>query len=328
MITRRRLAAISAGALPATLAVPSIARAQAGPKSVRLLVGFAPGGSIDTVARLLAESMKGSAETIIVENRPGAGGRLALEALKAAPPDGSTIALTPGEQLSLFPHIYRNVAYDAQRDFAPIGTVCTVQFLLVVGPMVPAGITTLEAFIAWCRANPAKASYGTAGAGTRQHFFGEALARAAGFDFAHVPYRGAQPAMQDLLAGQIAASVAVTSTAQAAIRAGQARALVTTAPQRGAFLPDLPTVKEAGYPALESVEWFGLLAPRNTPSTQVDVLNSSTRQALGTARLRETIANLAMEVAASTPDELARLIRADSAGWAKIVEASGFKPLD
>jgi tripartite-type tricarboxylate transporter receptor subunit TctC len=134
--------------------------------------------------------------------------------------------------------------------------------------------------------------------------------------------------LQDLLAGQIAASVAVTSSALAAIRTGQARALVTTAPKRGVSLPDLPTISQAGYPALESVEWFGLLAPRDTPATLVAALNTSTREALGTARVRDAIANLSMEVAPSTPDELARLITADSAGWGKIVETSGFKPLD
>lgn len=328
MLTRRRLAAMSTGALATAFAAASFARAQPAPKTLRLLVGFALGGSIDTVARLLAENMKGYWETAIVENRPGAGGRLALEALKAAPADGSTIALTPGEQLSLFPHIYRNVTYDVLRDFTPVGTVCTVQFLLVVGPMVPASVTTLDAFIGWCRANPSKATYGTAGAGTRQHFFGQSLARAVHFDFIHVPYRGAQPAMQDLLAGQIAASIAVTSSALAAIRTGQARALVTTAPKRGVSLPELPTIGESGYPALESVEWFGLLAPRDTPATLVATLDTSTREALGTAKVRDTIANLSMEVAPSTPDELARLIRSDSAGWAKIIEASGFKPLD
>ena len=177
MIDRRRFIAMSALGLAGS-AIPQAAWSQPAHKLARLVVGFPPGGSLDVVARLLAEQLKGYAETVIVENRPGAGGRIALGALRNSPPDGTLMVLTPGDQLSLFPHIYRSLPYDPFRDFVTVSTVCTVQFLLTVGPMVPSSVDTLQSFIAWCRANPKLASYGTAGAGTRQHFIGAGSLRA------------------------------------------------------------------------------------------------------------------------------------------------------
>lgn len=328
MFTRRRFAAMSMlGLGSATLPTPFV-QAQSSLGTARLLVGFAAGGAVDMIARSLAEHLKGYAANVIVENRPGAGGRLALEALKAAPPDGSVVALTPGEQLSLFPHIYKVMNYDALRDFAPVSTVCTVQFLLAVGPAVPANVNSLDSFVAWCRANPKQATFGTPGAGTRHHFFGQQLGRATGFEFTHVPYKGAPPAMQDVLAGQVAAIITVTSNALPHVRAGRLRALVTTAPRRSASLPDLPTVKEAGHPSLESVEWFGLLMPRSTPRDVVDALNSATRQATGTDQFKAVAEKLSVELGTSTPGQLAQMIAADFARWPEVVKSSGFTPLD
>ena len=156
MIARRRFLSSVAGGLTAAM-LPSLPTSAA-VKLARLVVGFPPGGSIDFVARLLAEQLKTYAETVVVENRGGAGGRLALEALRTAPPDGTVMVMTPGDQLSLFPHIYKNLPYNAQRDFSPVSTVCTVQFLITVGPMVPTSVDTLDAFITWSRANPKMAS--------------------------------------------------------------------------------------------------------------------------------------------------------------------------
>ena len=328
MFTRRRFATMSMLGLGSAILPTPFVRAQSNQRTARILVGFAAGGAVDTIARSLAEHLKGYAASVIVENRPGAGGRLALEALKAAPADGSVVALTPGEQLSLFPHIYKVMNYDALRDFVPVTTVCTVQFLLAVGAAVPASANSLEAFVAWCRANPKQATFGTPGAGTRHHFFGQQLARAAGFEFTHVPYKGAPPAMQDVLAGQVAAIITVTSNALPHIRAGRLRALVTTGPRRGASLPDLSTVKEVGHPSLESVEWFGLLMPRGTPRAVVDALNSATREAAGTDQFKVMAEKLSVELGTSTPDQLAQMIAADFARWPEVVKSSGFTPLD
>lgn len=326
MIDRRHFIAMSA--LGLTAANTRAAWSQATRKLARLVVGFPPGGSLDLVARLLAEQLKGYADSVIVENRPGAGGRIALEGLRNASPDGSLMVLTPGDQLSLFPLVYKNLAYDPFKDFVAVSTVCTVQFLLTIGPMVPTSVDTLQSFIAWCRANPKLASYGTAGAGTRQHFIGESLSRAADFEFVHVPYKGAPPAMQDLLAGQIAANVSVISTALPNIEAGKVRALLTSAPTRSVALPQVPTAREAGYAALEAVETFGLLLARSTPQVTVDALNAAIRQAIASATAREGLTKLAFEPAGSTPEEFAALIKLDFERWSGVVRNSGFRPID
>jgi tripartite-type tricarboxylate transporter receptor subunit TctC len=184
------------------------------------MVGFPAGSSPDFVTRLLAEYVKDYAPSIIVDNRPGAGGRLPLEALKGGERDGSLMVLTPGDQVALFPHVYAKLGYDALRDFAPISTVCMVQFLFVVGSLVPPEVKTVTDFITWCRANPKLASYGSPGEGTRPHFMGVSLARSAGVEMTHVPYKGGPPIVQDLLAGQIATGVVVVSNVLPHIQSG------------------------------------------------------------------------------------------------------------
>ena len=327
MIDRRHFIKLTGAAL-ATCGYPATLRAQSPLKLARLIVGFPAGGSLDFVARLLAEHLKGYAETTIVENRAGAGGRIALETMKNALPDGSQFLLTPGDQLSLFPNIYTGLRYDPLRDFAPVGTVCTVQFVLTVGPQVPASVDTLAAFIAWCRDNPKLASYGTAGAGTRQHLMGASLARSASFEFVHVPYKGAPPALQDLLAGNIAANIAVISTALPSIQSGQLRALMTSAPRRSAQLPHVPTARETGFADLEAIETFGLLLPAGVPTSTIDGLNAALRTALASTAVREGLGRLSFEPAGSSPEEYAGLIKSDLAAWADVVRALRFKPLN
>jgi tripartite-type tricarboxylate transporter receptor subunit TctC len=303
-------------------------RAQTLTRNARLLVGFPPGGSLDAVARLLVEHMKAYAPSMIVDNRPGAGGRIALEALKAGEPDGSLLALTPGDQLTLFPHVYQRLAYDALKDFVPVTTVCTFPFVLAVGPMVPASVSTLAHFIAWCRANPQLATYGSPGAGTRPHFLGMTLARAAGFAFVHLPYKGGPAAIQDVLGGQIPAVVSVLSNVLAHVQAGSLRTLAITAPQRSPLLPGVPTAREAGYPGMEAVEWFGLFAPARTPAGVVDSLRSSVQSALKTDPVKSGLARQAFDVAAIARDDFVALIRSDLERWGEVVKASGFKPIE
>jgi tripartite-type tricarboxylate transporter receptor subunit TctC len=310
------------------MALARPAPAQAPHRLARILVGFPPGGSLDVVARTLAEQMKGYAESVIVENRPGAGGRIVLEALKSVPLDGSTFVLTPGDQLTLFPHIYKSLAYDALRDFTPVSTVCSVQFLLTIGSMVPANIATLQGFLDWCRANPRLASFGTPGAGTRQHFMGMGLARAAGIELVHVPYKGAPQAMQDLTGGHVAATISVASNALSGVNAGQIRALMTSAARRSTVLPQVPTAREMGYPAAEAVETFGLLLPRGAPQDVVAALNTATRQALASKNMLESLGRLGFEAAGSTPAEFASVIKSDLERWSRAVQEIGFQPLE
>lgn len=330
MLSRRCFVATSAsaGLGCAFGGIASTAQSQTLAKNARLLVGFPPGGSLDVVARLLVEHVKGYAPSMIVDNRPGAGGRIALETLRTGEPDGSLLALTPGDQVTLLPHVYQKLSYDPLRDFVPITTVCTFPFLLAIGPMVPDSVTTLAQFMEWCRANPTHATYGSPGAGTRPHFLGVTLARAAGIDLVHLPYKGGAPAIQDLLGGQIPACISVFSNAFPHVQSGSLRALTITAPQRSPLLPDVPTVREAGYPGIEAVEWFGLFVPAKTPTDIVNALHSAVRRALKTDAVKSGLAKQSFDVAGTSSNAFAALIKADMERWGGVVKASGFKPID
>jgi tripartite-type tricarboxylate transporter receptor subunit TctC len=326
MHNRRHFMALSAAAFATEFSGASKARAVDRP--ARLMVGFPAGSSPDFVARLLAEHLRGYASTIVVDNRPGAGGRLPLEALKAADRDGSVMVLTPGDQVALFPHVYAKLGYDSERDFAPVSTLCTVHFLLTVGPLVPAEVKTVADFVAWCRANPKHATYGSPGEGTRPHFMGVSFAKEAGLEMTHVPYKGGPPIVQDLLAGQIACSLTVVSNVLSNVRSGQLRALAITGPRRSPVLPAVPTIREAGYPAAEGVEFFELFVPAGTPENIVAQLNGQVRKALQSEAFKEGLAKQGFEPAGSTPVELREVLKSDIARWAAIVKQTGFKPID
>lgn len=330
MLSRRRFVNVSAGTGTAACltAATRPARAQAIANPARLVVGLPPGGAPDAVARLLAGHMKGYAPSMMVDNRPGAGGRIALEAVKASVADGSVMVLAPVDHLALFPHIYRRLGYRPIEDFSPVSTVCSVQFLLAIGPRVPASVKGLADFIAWCRDNPEAAAYGTAGAGTHPHFLGVTLAEAAGFAFVHAPYKGGVAALQDVVGAHLAACIATIGTVLPNLRSGALRALATTAPQRSIVLPDVPTFGEAGYPRLESVERFGVLVPAGAPPATIAALHAAIRGALETDAVRAGLARLSLELAPSTPAEFARLIAADTSRWAAVVKASRFEPMD
>jgi tripartite-type tricarboxylate transporter receptor subunit TctC len=330
MLSRRRFVttSASAGLACALSGFAATARAQTLARNARLLVGFPPGGSLDAVARLLVEHMRGYAPSLIVDNRPGAGGRLALEALKGSEADGSIMALTPIDQLALFPHVYNRLSYRPLDDFAPVTTVCSVQFLLAVGPRVPASVRSLAEFVGWCRENPGQASYGTAGAGTHPHFIGVTLARLAGFQFVHVPYKGGASGVQDAIGGHLAAFIATSGTLLPNIQSGALRALATTAASRSIGLPDVPTFKEAGYPALESIERFGILVPARTPADVIANLHGAIRRALQTEAVKAGLARLSLEPVETSPSEFARLIATETQRWAEVVKASSFKPIE
>jgi tripartite-type tricarboxylate transporter receptor subunit TctC len=324
--TRRRLVAASCASLASVWRIAPRADAQDARRATRMLVGFPPGGSTDVIARLLVPEMKGYAATIVVENRAGAAGRIALEILKAAAADGSVIALTPAPLIVLAPFVYKTLNYRPQQDFVPVSTVCSAPDLLAIGPLVPRDVRTLADFVAWCRANPARATYGSPGAGTQQHLVGAILGRTAGFEFLHVPYQGAAPSMQDLLGGQIASNIHPIVTALAHIASGNLRGLAVTSPERSAELPGVPTMKEAGYPALEMVQWYGIFVPARTPAQIVDRLNGTIRDALKTPEVKSGLARLSLEVAGNSPVEFARQIKLETERWGPIVKASGFTP--
>jgi tripartite-type tricarboxylate transporter receptor subunit TctC len=236
------------------------------------------------------------------------------------------MVLSPASMMVLYPHLYKPLGYDPEQDFIAVSTVCAFPFVVSVGPMVPREVTTLDDFIQWCKKNPKLASYGTSGAGSMLHFAGMMLARAANFEFTHVPYKGASPALQDLLGGQVASTVGVLGIALPHIQSGNLRALATSGTTRTAFLPEVPTLKEAGYPGLEITEWQGIFLPARTPPEIVDGLNRAIRMALETNEVTAGLNKLSFEIGGTSPAEFAQLVKADIARWAPIVKESGFTP--
>lgn len=323
-LTRRQLTLAGLGAL----ASPHLMAQSAG-KPLRILVGFPPGGSADLLARALAQSLGHKGLTIVVDNKPGAGGRIALEMLKNAEADGSVIAVTPASMMVVYPHIYRKLSYQPVQDFAPVSRIGAAQFVITIGPQVPASVRTLADFLAWCKAHPEQASYGSSGAGSIPHFTGVALSKAAGVELTHVAYKGAAPAMSDLLGGQVAANVGVVSNALQHIQSGKLRALAVSGPSRSAALPAVPTLAEAGYRAAQAVEWFGVFAPVKTSTEAVGRLHALVQEALKTPGMQEALAKASFESGAGeSVKEFAQALQQDLQRWAEVVRQSGFTPED
>jgi tripartite-type tricarboxylate transporter receptor subunit TctC len=300
------------------------AGAQLGNDPIRIVFPFAAGGSGDALARLLAEHMRASLDQpLIVENRTGAQGRLGVQAVKAAEPDGKTILLTPVAPMSVYQHVYESLAYDPVADFVPLSQVATFDFALAVGPQVPA--MSLKELVDWVGANPSQGTYGTPAAGTLPHFFAVSFGKAAGLDLRHVGYRGSAAALTDLIAGQIPIVVTTTSDLLEQHKAGRIRVLATSDRQRSPFLPDIPTFKEAGF-SIEGTGWYGLYAPAKTPPATVERLSKAIVAAVNVPQVKERLLAFGLVPTGTTPAELARIQKADSELWAPTVKASGFTP--
>jgi tripartite-type tricarboxylate transporter receptor subunit TctC len=321
MINRRHFS-IAAGA--ACIGVPVHAQAEA----MRLVVGFPAGGIVDVIARQLGEGLKPllGGRNVIVDSRPGAGGRLAVAAVKAAPPDGNTLLFTPASIMTLYPHVFNKLGYDPVRDFAPVSTVCMSTNALAVGQHVP--VRTLGEFIAWCKANPKDATYASPGAGSAPHFLGAQIAQAAGVEMLHVPYKGAPDILNDLYGGRVASFVTALSNAVQPHKDGRMRVLVTTGDRRSAQLPDVQTVAEAGYPQLAMAEWFGLLAPAGTPGDKVAVLHAAVQKALMTDAIQKSFAGFVLEPRALAPGEFATRIQSDIARWGQTARSLNYQAVD
>lgn len=321
MLTRRTLFQSCVAASVAS--IPTLARAA--PKAIRILVGYPAGGGIDVIARLLADDMRGrSGGTVIVENRPGAGGRLALDATKRSDPDGSTIVLTPDFPLTVFPHLYRKLPYDPLADFAPVAVCGTSDFALSVGPAVPQEINTVEQFIRWCRENPRLALYGSPAPGSTPHFTGVLLARAASVELTHVAYKGGAQAIQDLLGGQVPGSINPIAEVLPHVSGTRLRVLATTGQSRSRFLANTPTLAENGFKGVVVQSWIGVLAPAGTPRAALGALERSVADALKTPSVIESIRKFGIETSAVSGEQFAALLRQDLARWAPIVKTSGF----
>jgi tripartite-type tricarboxylate transporter receptor subunit TctC len=326
MRTRRRFLLGSAAALGwASTAWPRSALGQAIGKPARVLVGFPPGGGADIVARQLAERLRGGyAPAVVVENRAGAGGRIAVEAAKNAEADGSTILVSPNPMITLYPHIYRKLAYDPVRDLVPVTSICSFPLVLVAGPGVPAEVKTARDLVRWAKANPRQASYATSATGSTQHFVGVMFARAADVELTHVGYKGGGQAMPDLLGGQLPLMIGTPPSIMASLQAGKLRALAVTGTQRSPLLPEVPTFGELGYAGLDMKDWFGVYLPSKTSNETVARLNAAVREAIRSKEMAEALTKVAVEGGGESPAECASLIAAESRMWAAIVKASGF----
>lgn len=306
----------------ALLAGTAQAPAQAPEKPLRIIVSTPAGAAMDSLARVLAEKMRVSlAQTVLVENRTGAGGRIAAEYVKAAPPDGGTIMLVPFAVMVPIPLTHRKISYDVFNDFAPVAHVASFELGLAAGPAAPA--KTLAEYFALAKANPKLASFGTPGAGSLPHFFGIMVGRAAGVDMLHIPYKGSAPAITDLLGGQIAAIVTTIADLSELHRSGKARVLATSGARRSQALPDVPTFKELGHDA-EATPWYALFAPKNTPRASLERLSRAAADALKSPDVRERLVKSGLQPTGSTPDELAAILRSDHQRWAPVIRASGF----
>jgi tripartite-type tricarboxylate transporter receptor subunit TctC len=322
MFSRRQtVSAISAGAIAAI--APTLTLAQG--KPLKILVGYPAGGAVDVVARRLGEDLRSQGYNVIVENRTGAAGQLATEAMLAAPADGSTIVLMPGGNATIFPHVYPKLRYSLA-DLAPLASVCSFQFGLAVGPGTPA--KTLKEFVDWAKANPGKASYGTPGAGTAMHFMGVMFGKKAGIDFLHVPYRGGALAVTDVLGGTIPALATTLPNLVAHHKSGKLRILGFSGEQTLPGLPGVPTFKEQGYPELVINEVFGLFASSKTPAPILAELEKAVIAAANTPGFVASIEKLEFDAGTISSANFLRALKADLERWGPVIKSTGYTAAD
>jgi tripartite-type tricarboxylate transporter receptor subunit TctC len=329
MLNRRRL--LGAGAA-AGFAWPlaGLRRAVAQISGNAFIVsGFPAGGMGDLVSRPLAERLRGRyATNVLVESKVGAGGRIAAESVKRASPDGLTILQIPASIMALYPHIYRQLAYDPLTDFVPVTTTATYTYSFTASAALPAEIRTVTDFVTWARANPTKSSYGIPATGSALHFAGMMLKRATGIEFTAVPYRGGAPLLTDMLGGVIPVSFNVIGEVAPHIREGRLRSLAVTSAQRSPFLPDVPTMVEQGFAEIALQEWLGWFLPARTPVEIAKRLNELVREGLASPELTESLAKGSLQPRYTPLDEFATVLKQDYDRWGPIVKATGFSATD
>ena len=293
-------------------------------RPITMVVGFAPGGGTDTVARIVAKKMADSiGQSVVVENKAGAGGNLATDYVAHAQPDGYTILLGSVGSLAVAPHIVAKLPYDPLRDLAPITMAVAFANVLVVNPAVPA--STLPEFVKVAKDKPGTISYGSSGIGGAGHLAGELLKMMAEIDIVHVPYKGGGPAMQGMLGGQIQAIFATPISSISQIKAGKVRAIATTGVTRTKLLPDVPTVAESGYPGYEATNWYAYLAPAGTPKDLLARLHRELVQALSAPDVHEQFDRQGVEAKPGSPDELAKYMESELATWGRVVKAANIQ---
>ncbi len=323
MTSKRRLLIVTA-ALAGT-ALPALhAFAQADKPPLKILVGFPPGGSADVIARLLAERMREplGGQNVVVDNKPGAAGRIAIEQLKYAPTDGNTVIVMPSGPVVLFPHVFRKLNYDPVKDLTPISQLADFQFAIVSG--AKSNVKSIAEMRDKVKSDPGSANYGSPGNGTVPHFLGLMVGDAAGVKLDHVPYQGGAPLMTALLGGHVGYGVDVVLEALEQHRAGKVRIIAVAGKQRAPQLPDVPTLREQGV-AVDAVAWFAMYAPAGVSRDTVARLNTAVQAAMKDKALRDKLGALGLNPIGSSAEQLAAVQRADFAMWEGPVKASGFQ---
>ncbi|MBC7435354.1 MAG: twin-arginine translocation pathway signal protein [Bdellovibrionales bacterium] len=322
-LSRRHLIQTAgASAFLASLGQTAFAQAM---DNLKIVTGFAAGGTSDTLCRRVATRMApGYATTAVVENKTGAGGQIAVQFVKEAKPDGATLLQTPTSILTIYPHIYKKLPYDPMVDLTPASLACVFDFGLAVGPAVPLTVRNVPEFLAWAKANPAGANFGSPAAGSTPHFIGALLGKDAGIDMKHAAYRGTQPAMLDLLGGNISAVSGPIGDLTQHLPTGRVRILGVSGTKRSRFAPDVPTYEEQGLKNVTHSEWFAFLLPARTPADVAARMSAALKTALAQKDVIDGLAGFGLEAMSSTPSELTDLLKRDTAKWAPIVKAVGF----
>jgi tripartite-type tricarboxylate transporter receptor subunit TctC len=288
--------------------------------ALKILVGFPPGGSADVMARLVADALRDDFSPIVVDNKPGAGGRIALNMVKNAKPDGQTVIVLPSGPMVLFPHVYKKLDYDAVKDFTPISQIARFQFGVVAGPA--SGVKNVSEMIAKAKANPGANSYGTPGAGTLPHFMGVLMEQSAGVQLNHVPFQGGAPANNALLGGHIDYKFDVVSETAELHHSGKARIIAVTGSKRDTQVPEVPTLKEAGI-AMDATAWFAMYGPAGLKGDALARLEGAMVKIVRQPAFKDKLVKLGYEPMGSNSTELAAAQKADLARWEKPIKATG-----
>lgn len=291
--------------------------------TVRILVGFPAGGGSDNIARRLAERLQGAlAPTVIVENKPGAGGQLAVTTLVNSPPDGTTLLLMVPGPITLNQFTFKSLPYRPD-DTIPVSMVSTFAFAFAVGPAVPESVRNLKDYVAWVRANPLKASFGSPAAGATPHLIGSMLANESGVELIHVPYRGDAPGIQDLMGGQVPAFSTTLGSFLPFMKGDKVRLLAVSGPTRSAIAPNVPTYREQGFP-IDNIEWTGIFLPKGTPSSVVQRVARAVQAVVAQPDFAKFLADYGMTPQSSTPEAFAERVRAETEQWRVDIKRIGF----
>lgn len=292
-------------------------------RPIKLVVPYPPGGSADILARLLEQKLGAVlGQTIVVENKPGAGTAIGADFVARSQPDGYTLLLGTVSSQAMNPAVV-HVAYDPVKNFVAIAPVATIPFVLDLNPSVPA--KSVKEFVAWAKAHPGQVNYSSAGNGTSNHLAGALFNETAGIDLVHIPYKGSAPALQDLVAGRVQAMFDLVTTSLPMIQASKVRPIAVTSAARVPTLPDIPTLKESGYPDYEVTAWFGLFAPAGTPPAAIARLHDATAQALGAPEFKDKLAKMGMTPMAASQADFARTVAAEAVKWRNVVKSARIK---